>query len=269
MPKEWAKESRRDWEAEQATIAKQDPEEAEKIATQTEPLMAIIPLVAKDLPHRKYSIERGLWSPERRAAASERAKGRRKPPFDSDLESVKADFETGMSTGSIAAKWNCSDAHIRNFLMRNGIDPRRTARQDREVEIKSTSVDEDHIGEDVQNTIVSPDMSVEAEIVEDLPSQIEEPTKPNESDQIEIAPMPITVKPYRPDPWDTAELSSDDWPDIQKLLAGGISREAIAGDYDVPIKTLNAFIEWELEAARQRRLAKGPDQGEAHAPLQG
>lgn len=68
---------------------------------------------------------RRVWTDEQRSAAAERAKGQKKPPFDEHFAEVKADFDAGMSPGAIGKKWGCSDGHIRNFLKKHGIDPRR------------------------------------------------------------------------------------------------------------------------------------------------
>jgi hypothetical protein len=72
---------------------------------------------------------RRVWTPERRSAQAERAKNqhRAKPPFDRDLEAVKADWEAGLPFSHIGRKYGCSDGHIRNFLKKHGIDPRRPA----------------------------------------------------------------------------------------------------------------------------------------------
>jgi hypothetical protein len=68
------------------------------------------------------------WTPEQRAEQAERARNRHKDrrPFDSDMEAVKAEFESGLSLDRIGGKYHCSGSHIRNFLIKHGIDPRRT-----------------------------------------------------------------------------------------------------------------------------------------------
>jgi hypothetical protein len=67
------------------------------------------------------------WTPEQRAIQAERAKGQKKPPFDDDFEAVKADFDAGLPMDAIGRKYGCSGSHIRNFLKKHGIDPRRGA----------------------------------------------------------------------------------------------------------------------------------------------
>jgi hypothetical protein len=70
------------------------------------------------------------WTPEQRAAQSERARAMQlsKPPLvpDDAFESVRADWEAGTSFDAIGRKYGCSGGHIRNFLKKHGVDPRRT-----------------------------------------------------------------------------------------------------------------------------------------------
>ncbi|MCE9567408.1 MAG: hypothetical protein K8U57_35860 [Planctomycetes bacterium] len=56
---------------------------------------------------------------------------------------------------------------------------------------------------------------------------------------------------WKPSPIDVAE-----WPDIQRMLATGRSREAIAGDYDVPVGDLDDFIADRLWETQERHRAK-------------
>jgi hypothetical protein len=52
------------------------------------------------------------------------------------------------------------------------------------------------------------------------------------------------------------ELETTDWPEIQRMLAAGRSREAIAGDYEVTVEHLDDFI---AERLRERsRLGEAP-----------
>ena len=91
-----------------------------------------------------------------------------------------------------------------------------------------------------------------------------ESAEPNEiSDDF---PSAILV-PAKRDGWESAELSLDDWPFIQKMLAAGNTREKIAGDYDVPVLKLTAFIEHQVETGRARRASKETPPGEVPAPL--
>ena len=59
-------------------------------------------------------------------------------------------------------------------------------------------------------------------------------------------------------------LLPDDWLDIQTMLAKGMTPRAIAGDYDVEIDELQAFIDEQSEKARQ--AAKESSRGKP-APL--
>jgi hypothetical protein len=73
---------------------------------------------------------RRAWTPEQRAAQAERARKTQlsKPPLvpDSEFPNVKADFEAGLSFDAIGSKHHCSGSHIRNFLQKHGVDPRRS-----------------------------------------------------------------------------------------------------------------------------------------------
>lgn len=78
----------------------------------------------------------------------------------------------------------------------------------------------------------------------------------------------VTI-PAPADRWKPSPLSEDDWPDVQQMLASGRSREAIAGDFEVPVEDLNNFIAAKLEAARARHAAKESPPGESLAPALG
>lgn len=142
------------------------------------------------------------WTPEQRTVQAERARNRRKakPPFDSDLPDVKADWKAGMPFDQIGSKYGCSGGHIRNFLKKHGINPNRGRHSQR------------------RNQVV--------EQAESLPPQ-----------ESALKSTPITT---------------EEWPGIQQMLASGKSREAIAGDYDVSVDALNAFIAERLAEVRKR-----------------
>lgn len=84
-------------------------------------------LASRDVNPFNPSGKRGTreWTAEQRAAQSERARGQKKPPFDEQLDAVKADWEAGLTFRAMGRKYGCSEQHIRNFLTRHGIDPRR------------------------------------------------------------------------------------------------------------------------------------------------
>ena len=42
------------------------------------------------------------------------------------MQTVKADFEAGLSFDVMGKQYNCSGSHVRNYLTRHGIDPRRS-----------------------------------------------------------------------------------------------------------------------------------------------
>jgi hypothetical protein len=67
----------------------------------------------------------GQWTPERRAAQAERAKGQKKPPFESDFESVKTDFEGGLSS----CRRRCGRSSRSWVWRRRRRDPDRAARK--------------------------------------------------------------------------------------------------------------------------------------------
>ncbi len=390
------------------------------------------------------------WTPEQRAAAAERAKGQKKPPFDNDLESVKADFDSGMPLDRIGRKFGCSGSHIRNFLSKHGIDPRRKAggagknpdplgseqpveeepaveqvieheedqlardwhsipraeyewkqeERERVIELRATGISWAKIGEMMGRTgsscsamyhhlkhkdpslevksltqeefnanvsagateawaergrrITDDDLETVREMVaqgrsmnvignhfncghqsvinfctkhniertdppagltqNDIPAVQEMldkdcdyeaigewfgcdaervrqfcqdhrliPAKLQEEvtnrykarqagmasqTQVAVEENAITASPHQDSPasrWKPSPIDPGDWPDIQRMLAAGQTREAIAGDYDVSIEDLEGFIEQQLEATRARRTAKEPPLGEARA----
>lgn len=99
-----------------------------------------------------------------------------------------------------------------------------------------------------------------------------EPLVQEEADDPPAVEPPETAEPEQPEPsWDFQPLDPEDWPDIQRMLAGSRTREGIASDYDVPVEHLNAFIEERLREGRERRASGGglPPPGEAAAPLAG
>lgn len=71
------------------------------------------------------------WTPEKRAEAAERTRqhSMAKPPLvpDDDFESVKTEWESGVSPERIGKRYGCSGGTIRNFLSKHGVDPRRGA----------------------------------------------------------------------------------------------------------------------------------------------
>jgi hypothetical protein len=266
---------------------------------------------------------RRQWTDAQRAEASERAKGQKKPPFDEHFAEVKADFDAGMSPGAIGNKWNCSDGHIRNFLTKNGIDPRRpkvsisayqpTPREEYEwtdesraklFELLDQGMTWKDIGDHLRRT-PSACRSMHALLVkegmappkkppadatpalnaEDIPEVQKMLDRDSSYDEIgewfgcdaeavrqfcqdnKLIPKHLQEKASRdyelrqanqpriavPPRWKADPIDPNDWPDIQQMLATGRSREAIAGDYDVPVEDLNAFIAERLESARKRR----------------
>lgn len=46
--------------------------------------------------------------------------------------------------------------------------------------------------------------------------------------------------------WTPTPLSDEDWPDIRDMINAGSSREKVAGDYDVPVDVLEAFVDAKL-----------------------
>lgn len=183
------------------------------------------------------------WTPEQRAAQAERARNRHNdmPPFDSDLEAVKADWEAGTPFDKIGSKWGCSGSHIRNFLTKHGIDPRRGR---------------------VKRGGESPLTETEHQVVVEGETATHGPVA--ELDEGE----PVAPKRHASDSpasrWKPSPIDSAEWPDIQQMLADGRSREAIASDYDVPVQDLDDFIQARLQEGRKRR---GESPGESAAPL--
>lgn len=78
-----------------------------------------------DRPVVSFKKSKREWTDEQRAAQAERARGQKKPPFDEHFKVVKADFDAGVSLSVIGQKYHCSGGHVRNYLMKHGIDPRR------------------------------------------------------------------------------------------------------------------------------------------------
>ena len=182
------------------------------------------------------------WTPERRAAQAERAKDRRKRPFDEDFEAVKADFDAGMSPAAIGRKWGCSDTHIRNFFMNHGVDPRRGRRRDRDGGQSEPSVEQ----HEAPRAAVS-EFSEEPAVTE--------------------SPQPhrlMLAHPGYAGRRKDGQLVESDWPDIREMLAQGRTHSAIAGDFDVEVEELDFFI-----ASQRRREGKEASRpsGEAPAPL--
>ena len=246
---------------------------------------------------KKGEAQGTSWTPERRAEAAKRATGQRKPPFDEDFADVRAAFDAGISCSKIARKWGCSEQHIRNFLMKHGVDPRRTVQSKKAALPETVAVDPSP--EDGGAVIPAETSEVEQAESDENPAQpnsdggvlgdyFKERGEVDEAEGLEVSddeteapPVPLnesaSTAPHRlttkfPDYAGKREdetLLASDWPDIQTMLANGSSRVKIAGDYDVPVKILDSFIEVQLEAARKRRLAKEPPSGEARAPLPG
>ncbi len=75
-----------------------------------------------------------------------------------------------------------------------------------------------------------------------------------EQTPVKAAPSPphrLTVRNLVTPAGEDSTLLPDDWPDIQTMLAKGMTPRAIAGDYDVEIDELQAFIDEQSEKARQ------------------
>lgn len=87
-----------------------------------------------------------------------------------------------------------------------------------------------------------------------------EPTKPANATVSAVIVSPAAR-------WTPSPLNADDWPDIQRMLADGRSRETIAYDYDVPTDMLNTFIAERLAETRERHAAKGSPPGESSASV--
>lgn len=166
------------------------------------------------------------WTPEQRAAHAEvtREVWRNRKPLISDdqLEDVKRDFEAGIPFDAIGLKYRCSGSHVRNFLTRHGIDPRR-----------GRNVGVSKVHEETQTEAVETNVACET------------------------VPAPTPAADLKPSSIDPSE-----WPDIRQMLADGRSLEAIAGDYDVYVSDLEDFIEEREKQSRGQRVvlaeAKSP-----------
>lgn len=240
--KEWSEQATREHEA------ARDPEAVESAPDGTggeppPPIKDAEPNapIASNAPEQSFPVnpfnpngKRGQrdWTPEQRAEAAERARNqhKEKPPLDSDLEAVKADWEAGVPFAQIGRKWNCSDAHIRNFLKKHGINPNRGRANPKAIEQPAPDAAE----ADMATAVAT----IEEEEAADFPAAI-------------TLPEPAST----PSP-----LDPDDWPDIQQMLATGKSRQAIASDYDVLVDDLNAFIEAQLKATQERIREKAKEQ---------
>lgn len=69
--------------------------------------------------------------------------------------------------------------------------------------------------------------------------------------------------------WEPTPIDPADWPDIQRMLAAGRTKEAIAGDYDVPTADLERFVAEQTKAMQPHPLEEDeadPSTGEAQAP---
>ena len=246
------------------------------------------------------------WTPERRAAASERARNRPPKIPDGDLAAVKADFDAGMSFGAMGMKWNCSGQTVKNFLTKHGIDcdrydrtagksGGRPALTEEEIQLiiyeKAKGTPSKEIGEMIDRSQHAVDVKyaqlknagrvpeehltpealsarkqrqnelVSEKMTEYHAGKQAEPEEPCASDGATAITVRSPAARWKPSP-----LSTDDWPDIQRMLATSRSRESIASDFDVPVEDLNEFIEEQLQAARARR---GEPPGESLPPSPG
>lgn len=73
-----------------------------------------------------------------------------------------------------------------------------------------------------------------------------------------IQPAPILTR-------EDSIILDAEWPDIQRMLATGSSREKIAGDYDVTVGELNAFIDRKIREVRERIAGKGASKSPGEA----
>lgn len=275
--KEWSEEARREWEVEQKAGAAEPAVESTKAKVappqdDAEPDSTAVPqALALDLSVNPFnpSGKRGTreWTPEQRETQANRARGQKKPPFDSDFDSVKGDFDAGMSTGAIGKKWGCSDTHIRNFLTRHGVDPRRSKNSPRaevseEHETGQNAQESESLGENQAQQPQALDVESDAGNVFELIDEDEEQADGEAAvSEPDLDSRRITVSlPGRAGMVDR-QLTDSDWPDIKEMLSRGRDQKAIASDYDVDPEDLHFFI-----ASNQRREAKQPP-GEAHAPL--
>lgn len=186
------------------------------------------------------------WTPEQRAAAAERARNR--PPLvpDSDFDAIKAKWEEGLSFDMIARPYPCSGSYIRNFLMKHGIDPRRS----------KLGADESPITKEDKPVVVAQVKGATSHGIGKM-LDVEKPF-------VEAPPDKLIEKHTgyagRRDP--DQELTEADWPDIRIMLEKQRrSVGNIASDYDVPYDVMRDFI--------NRHVWSGnPAPGEARAPYQ-
>jgi hypothetical protein len=104
---------------------KDQPESCPNPVDGSDPLNRPEPDAPSLQPIGSMDLRPSARTPERRAAQAERTKNRPRLVPESSLEAVKADWESGMPFDQIGSKHRCSASHIRNFLKKHGIDPRR------------------------------------------------------------------------------------------------------------------------------------------------
>ncbi len=234
------------------------------------------------------------WTPGQRAAQAERAKRyhTEKPPLvpDSALPTVKADFDAGMTIESIGRRQGCSGSHIRNFLMKHGIDPRRSeagkhpgraglpsAVIETIITEKAKGTPSKEIAEKLGRTAHAVDQKYsDLKKTGEVPDEHQTPEATAQKKKLQNELVSRKMKAFHAskgadegprldersagesidpgtysDTWKPQPIDAEEWPDIQQMLASGRTREAIASDYDVPVAELNRFIERQLEAARE------------------
>ena len=214
------------------------------------------------------------------AASAPKPRGITAKIHESDLPAVRVRFDAGESMQSIAKTYGCSGQTVVNFLQRHGVDTIRQKARSKskfggrpaltEAEIRTIVVEKAKgtparaIGEMIDRSQHAVDVKFsqlrKAGVVDGDAALRDDGPVPDAGQMKVESP----AARWTPTPIDAAE-----WPDIQKMLVAGSTRERIAGDYDVPVETLNAFIDERLKAGREKlrpREASSPS-GEARASL--
>lgn len=200
------------------------------------------------------------------AVAPSKSKGNPPKIQANDLPSVRARFEAGESMQAIGNSYDCSGQTVVNFLRRHGVD---TIRQKDRSEAKSGGrppLTREQVGTIVNEKAKGTPSKAIGEMIDRSQHAVDvKYSELKKAGKVEaFAPIedsagddaaPAVIESPR-GKWNAAPIEPEEWPDIQKMLATGRSREQIASDYDVPVHTLNDFIEVRLREAKDRLAAK-------------